>query len=364
MDKPTLLSLRKDAQAELSKLSTCKLDEEEDVKTRQLARITKLQSEVDSIDIALGELADATLNTTDSGDTHGYEMNRIMSSIRCALDQVGKFKPSGLINQFCNRVNPIHKMYVRGKHAAHPTLEAEFTSLVVFSLPFPTQNKFSDEKTWAALQAKVKGHFQADISIFQHLSKVWSLQDQMQGRVWNDQCSKLTSTVNESKANIKAYYTSKGKTLSADDVFGLISAMLMAESVKANSPEVYPMMLDALDSCSSAEDVAKKAGFYTDRLDSSDASAFFVKTDRAKSRPSTHKPSGVYSGSQPRASKELVKACIRRQLCIKFNTPEGCKATNCQYKHILVDTNSEQTTSMPIQVASWTEDNFPEESFQ
>ena len=140
-------------------------------------------------------------------------------------------------------------MFVKGKEAVHPSLEHDFVCQVVMLLPFASQSKFADEQTWDSLQAKLKEHFQADISIFQHLSKVWACP--LQGCKWSEQSLKLTSTLGESKANIKSYFTNKGKTLSADDVFNLIGAMLMSESVKVNSPEVYPMMLNALDECMS-----------------------------------------------------------------------------------------------------------------
>ena len=363
MDRPTLLSLRKEANEELYKFSMIKLDEDDVIKGQQTARITQVQGNVDHIDIALGELP-ADLNTSLVGESHGYDLNRIVMGIRSALDKVGGFRPSGLINQFCNRVSPVHKMYVSGKLAVHPTLEQEFTSMVVCLLPFSSQNKFAEEATWDALQKKLKIHFQADISIFQWLSKVWAFQSNLTGVKWSDQSVQLTSTLSESKANIKSHFLGKGKNLSCDDTFSLIGAMIMAESVKANSPEVHRLMLDSLDSCSSSEDVAKKAAFYSDRISDEHTPSFLVKVDRAaktnqqpRQLPKVHKKS-----DQSRASKELVRECIKKKLCIKYNH-EGCHDANCRYKHEFADIGKGGAVAMPAQVANWSEDIFDASSF-
>lgn len=365
MNQTILLSLRKECQAELSKLSSVKLDDDPHVKQSQIDRIAKLNSESEAIDVALGEKANEDLNNTIAGDSYGYELNRIVSSIRSALDKCGDFRASGLINQFCNRINPIYSMFVETKKVAHPTLELEFTNLIVTKLPFSSQAKFASERTWDSLQAKLKTHFQADISIFQHLSKVWACQSSLLGSNWMEQSTKLIQILAESKTNIKSFYQSKDKTLSADDVFALMGAMIMSESVKINKPDVYRMMLESLDSCSSADDVAKKASFYTDRLDT-EMPSFFTKILPKSGAPTgqSSKAAPNQQSNRPKASKELVSACIKKKVCIDFNNGGCNKGSACKYKHELVSVPQQTMCAQIEQIADWSEDCFGDTTFQ
>ena len=100
MDRATLINLRQNVQAELTKLSTVKLEDDQIVKDAHAARVAQLQGESDAIDQALVEKGNegTELNHTVGGDSHGYELNRLVSSIRCAMDRIGNFKQGGLIN--------------------------------------------------------------------------------------------------------------------------------------------------------------------------------------------------------------------------------------------------------------------------
>lgn len=254
------LSLRKDAQNQLTQLSVAKTDEDQQVAARQAARVTALEAEIAAIDERLGQLASIPdqLNQTQSGDNQEqYELSRISSTVRANLERVGVFRPSGLINEWVNRVNMIYKMVVKPKVPAIPAIEQDFLSQVVLMLPYGAQSKFEEETSWKAFVPELKGHYQADISIFQHLSKVWGID--LHGTKWADQAQKLGSCLNESKSNIKAHFASNSKILTGDVAFDLIGAMIMAESVRKNSPDTYRLMLDSLDSAFTCSEVARKA---------------------------------------------------------------------------------------------------------
>ena len=94
MDGSMLLNLRRDCQAELSKLSTVKIEDDQIVRDAHTARVAELQNEKDEIDVALGEKGNELnlSNTVSHTDGHGYELNRLMASVRGALDKVGNFK--------------------------------------------------------------------------------------------------------------------------------------------------------------------------------------------------------------------------------------------------------------------------------
>ena len=337
MDRRALLSIRGTTRDRICSLKISKVDEGQQAEVGNV--IAELEAEITQIDAALGKLKGKSTsddNTMNNDLNTQYELNRIVNNIRHQLEGIGNFKPNSQIHVWLDKLSNIYKMIVQPNLANHATLGSEFCSYVVLSLPLSGQNKFSNKTDWDTLKNDLKEHYSADISIFQHLSQVWSLD--LSGTKWNLLAAKLGNTLTESKTSIMAKYAKDGKSLDADKVFSLVGAMLMSEAVRSNSPDTYRLMLDSLDQCSSAEEVAKKASFYSDRVSGLESQVFRVnKTTVEPTKKSKPKKGAKSKKEKSPEVKSLIKACIDQKVCIKFNLDQECDEVTCKYKHTKVD---------------------------
>ena len=372
MDRKTLLDIRGDTKSRLIALQVSKIDEGQ--KDEYANVITSLENEIAGIDTKLGELAKtdagkASLDTTLSDEvTSEYQLSRILAGIRLRVDAVGVYKPTQPIHTWLEKLSNIYKMLVKPNLQNHLTLEGEFCSTIILSLPLAGQTKFADKTTWETLKQGLKSNYSSDISVFQHLSKVWSCN--LSGVRWNDLSNKLTSVLTESKTSIMSKYTKDSKTLDADAVFSLIGAMLMSEAVRNNSPETYRLMLEALDSCRNADEVAKKAAFYSDRLQGLESQVFRVNRTTVEPQKRS-KPKKAESGKDEKPSEKdpkkraLIKKCIQEKKCIKFNLGEECNAESCKYKHAKVSSDKDDAYQSHVAEMNrifedWSSDPFPQ----
>ena len=368
LDRRTLLELRGDTKQRLIALQLSKTDTGKETEVANL--ILELKDEINQVDKQLVELSKegnekSSLNTSVEDFGTEAQLSRIISGLRHRIEAIGPFKVSKPIHEWLDRLTNVYKQLVTPNLTSHPSLEQEFCSDVVLNLPLGGQSKFADVSKWETLKSELKSLYQPDHSIFQLLSQVWNLE--LTGVKWNEMASRLTTTLAESKTSINAKYQKDGKSLDADQVFGLIGAMLMSESVRENSPETYRMMLDSLDRCKNAEDVAKKASFYSDRLLGVESQAFRVnRTAVGSQRRSKPKGKEDDKSSKDPDHKALVKACVKQRLCIKFNLGEPCDESSCKYKHEKLSAGQHTTyqtcvTQMnEIFHEDWSTDPFPE----
>ena len=189
MDRKTLLDIRGDTKSRLIALQVSKIDEGQ--KDEYANVIASLENEIAGIDTKLGELAKAdadkenTLNSTLSGEVASeYQLNRLATGLRTRIECIGAYKASGQIHVWLDRLQNVYKLLVEPNLSTYPVLESDFCYSIILSLPLAGQTKFSDEKTWDTLKAGLKAHYSADISVFQHLSKIWGCD--LSGTRWNE----------------------------------------------------------------------------------------------------------------------------------------------------------------------------------
>ena len=129
-------------------------------------------------------------------------------------------------------------------------------------------------------------------------------------------------------------------------------------------------MLDSLDSCSNAEEVAKKAAFYSDRLQGLESQVFRVNRTTAEPQRRT-KPKKAEPGKDEKSSEKdpkkraLIKKCIQEKKCIKFNLGEDCDAESCKYKHAKVSSYKDEAYEAHVAQMNqifedWSTDPFPQ----
>ena len=365
MDRKTLLDIRGDIKSRLIALQISKIDEGQ--KDEYANMIASLENEIAGIDTKLGELAKAnagkaSVDSTLSDEVASeYQLNRLIQGLRTRIESIGAYKAGDQIHVWLDRLRNVYKLLVEPNLSTYPGLESEFCYCVILNLPLAGQNKFSDESTWDTLKNGLKSHYSADISVFQHLAKVWTCE--LSGVKWNELSSRLTNVLTESKTSITAKYKKDAKSLDANKVFDLIGAMLMSEAVRVNSPETYRQMLDSLDSCSTADEVAKKAAFYSDRLQGLESQVFRVNRTTVEPQKKPKRRKGDKSDKEMTPEKKkLIKACIQQKLCIKYNLNEPCSEADCEYKHSKVNDEAyeSQVAQMNAIFGDWATDPFPE----
>ena len=162
--------------------------------------------------------------------------------------------------------------------------------------------------------------------------------------------NKLTAIVNSARTHIKEVFLLENqREMSADDTFSLVAAMLIAEQVKSKSPVVYSRLLDHLDTCMTADAVASKAAFYSDRMaDSGQERSFYADMEKqinqlksqmgkmeSKKGGSSDKKKAKNTKADNRTpeQRELIKACLKAKVCIKWNLGEKCSKSPCPYPH-------------------------------
>ena len=110
------------------------------------------------------------------------------------------------------------------------------------------------------------------------------------GRDYTSEANRLKTVVNTAKSHIKSIFkTKKGTDMTADDVFQIVAAMILAENIRAKDPTIYNRLIDQLDSCLDAESVAHQAIFYKDRLTSDNGGSFHGAADKSDKKKATRK---------------------------------------------------------------------------
>ena len=144
--------------------------------------------------------------------------------------------------------------------------------------------------------------------------------------------------------------------------------MLLSELVRHQSPETYRMMIEKLDECRTATDVAIKANYYNDRLSVDHLASYKVTSERRsfkqqiqalQQKIDNQTKSKRNHVDQSPEEKDLVKRCIKEKVCIRFNLEQKCKSNPCPYEHRKLEASEPKTTLLG-EVADWSEDHFPE----
>ena len=366
MNRLDLLEVRKDTKDRIAKLTMTKPDPDKETERDNL--IIGYEKDIADIDQALA--AKKVADEVTPNDTNlTLEYNRISNSVQTRISEIGKFRQDStiLINTYVLKLDNLYNLLVKDNLATHTGLERNFVTMVVLALPTNAQTKFQSIKTWSSLKVKVKEFYQADISIFQHLARLWDFNPDSTN--WSEIASELMAICNESKNTIRQKFESDGITLTADHVFDLMSAMLLSELIRSNAPETYKMMIEKLDLCKTASDVAIKANFFKDRLSDEHLSSFKATAERNKfqrmikdMKINAASKSNRNNSSQSKEERELINNCIREKVCIRFNLGRKCKSTPCPYEHRkLVDVEPENhKNTFLTEISDWSEENFPE----
>ena len=366
MDRSSLYEVRKDTKDRIDKMTMTKTDPGRSEERDNL--IIAYEKDISDIDEALAALAKKETKVEVSNDTNiTLDFNRISNSVQNRITELGPFRPdTGLINNFILKLDNLYNLLVKENVTTHTGLERNFVTMVILTLPTSAQTKFQSEKTWSSLKDKLKAFYQQDISIFQHLAKLWDFSPGSNN--WAEIATQMTAMVSETKHTITQKFASNSETLTASHCFDLIGAMLMSELVRNQSPETYRMMIEKLDQCRTATDVAIKANFYKDRLSEDHLSSYKITSERRSFKQkiqamqdkadSRTKPKRNY-GDQTKEEKDLIKQCVKEKVCIRFNLGQKCKTDPCYFEHRKLD-QSEPKTALLTQVADWKEDLFPE----
>ena len=367
MDRSTLLDVRRDTKTRIAETTLTKVETDRQAEKDNL--ILGYENDIREIDLALAALKSADIDKHSDTNTT-LEYNRISNSVQTKINQIGSFKPDGLINEWIVQIDNLYQVRVKDNIATHPTLDQNFTTMVILALPTTAQTKFQSIKEWSKLKSNLKEFYQADISIFQHLGRLWNFNPDSTN--WSDIASQMTAIMNESKNTIKQKYESKNETLTADQVFDLISAMLLSEIIRNNSSELYKMMIEKLDSCQTAADVAVKANFFKDRLDGEHLSSYKIIAERNKFKRmiqdvKSQAANKSKRNNQSQEEKDLIKRCINEKVCIRFNLGERCKGSPCPYEHRKLDDTEPKNdlknnfiSTFKTELPDWSEDLFPE----
>ena len=362
MSRRDLLDLIKNTKDRIASLMMTKVDPDKETERDNLI----IGYEKDLKDFVAALAAKKEPDDASPNDTNlTLEYNRISNSIQARVTDIGHFRPdSGLINNFILKLDNLYSLLVKDNLSVHAGLERNFVTMVILMLPTTAQTKFQASTTWTDLKTKLREFYQADISIFQHLGRLWDFNPDSQN--WSEIASQLTAICNESKNTIKQRFESDGKTLTADHVFDLMSAMLLSELIRGSSPEIYRSMIEKLDSCKTATDVALAANFFKDRLSDEHFSSFKATAERTRfQRMIKGVQNQVTSKSkrnitkQSDEDKELVKQCIKEKVCIRYNLGQKCKSDPCPYDHRKLSEANPKSTFLS-EVSDWSEDLFPE----
>ena len=342
----TLMELRKDYLNRIQLLSIQKVANEAQAETANL--IGDYKAQLAAIDAALigKEPKNRSMEESSYGGSDGYFAINYGNRVRDSVKELGRYKPGTPIETYITKLENIYRIQVEPEKTNYPNLEPEFVRFVTLMLPPSAAQKFTELKNWEEVKTQLINRFQVKLSMFQMLSKCWSFTS-------NDDyitsANKLKGIMDTAKVHIlRTFREETKKEMTADNVFSLMSAMIMAENIKTNDGAVYNRLIDVLDKCFDPEAVAAKAAFYKNRIcNDSGASTFYGGSGQTKSNGSkksdNKKPKKKKNTEDKRTPEEkareeaIAKRCISEKFCIKFNLNKTCTKDPCPYVHRLLD---------------------------
>ena len=187
----------------------------------------------------------------------------------------------------------------------------------------------------------------SQLESFQLFSRAWNLE--LESECYTDYATKLELRLRDAAQQIKHRFTEEKKSttngkpqLSADEVFQLMGAMLIAEKVKERSPKIFGMMIKTMDRHWTASNIAHEAKLYQERLGEeseaileSDDTVFFAKKQRKISQL-VAKPTYVKPPTEKPIKQSTKKKNDRKSsdvICRNFQSGT-CRYSPCKFKHV------------------------------
>ena len=297
--------------------------------------IEETEKSVKEIDIRLNE------SVENSNSDMAYISSLKVQALSTTFKKVKTFTPGQSVEAFCDSLEGLYNIYVKPEVEKYPEMETAFIRNSKASLDknvyIQYENSGTTTNTWNELKAYLLKAHGSKASIFQFLLKVWDCQ-------LNDSESiityagKIDAKMREACIRIKEKFAKEqpGKTLSVEHVFGIISSMLLTESLKIKEPSIYMLISKRLDQLWDPLTIAGEAQLFKDRgIGGNENINFNARYPNTKS-VTQNKNAKWKSGKkfQPKAKQTASSENDRKKgICYTAARGKTCTRHNCQYEH-------------------------------
>ena len=351
LTRSELVAAYRDAQKSLIESRAAASATPTDAQSKLIAEYSK---EVEELKQALGSSTPTSQPQSSNGVDYKYV--QIANSMISAMKDVKKLQPGVQVEGFINTLKNNYDLLVKPDLTTFPRLETEFIKQARLRLAesYNTQltNSKEDVSTFDKFIEYLTKVHGSQLGSFQLLSRAWNL-ELGENECYADYATKLELRLRDAAQQIKSRFTKEKRTasndrpeLSADEVFQLMGAMLIAEKVKENSPKIFSMMIKTMDRHWTASNIAHEAKLYQERLGEesesilvSDESAFYSRRPRGKGnteKPTQSNQRKANSGTKSTiSSTKTPKTSVKKKdrTCWNFLSGTPCRHTPCRFEH-------------------------------
>ena len=357
-DRQELITERSRCRNELNQLKIKKEDETEKTKVDEV--IQHLTTIILSCDERLKAQKEDANRTRDNALEPGNGFNgqvMIQSMQNTAKQQqiidtvraIRKLKTGDCIETFVCGLNQLYRIEVRPHLTEMPTLETDFVNCAMSLLTYPmfTQLEKSGKeiKTWEDLEKYLIATHGTRISNFQHLHRLWNCQLRDDER-FADFGSRLEDKIYHASMHIQASFrkSHSNTEMNANDVFGLVGAMLAAQQLKAGHEDAFKSLIKTIDKHWSASSLLQEAADYSDKLETTTVEppnpphvTFHTKVEK-RSYPKKGTPKSDLKKSKKSSDRlEDYKKKCSSQICENFLKGHCKYGKNCFRIHPVKD---------------------------
>ena len=283
LTRAELLDQLKFTQSELNKVKI-KAEPTEEADKQAAANVkAQLETEINNIKAALK----ATITAPPGGplappmDQDMVKTMKDTAAVQNLLEvvrTVPKLNVGDSMERFVSELDQIYKVEVQPQVGDLTSLETEFVRASKRLLPFSMYEQMdksgTDTSTWTDMKKYLIDVHGSKITMFQHLNRLWRLELKPEEKL-TDYGSRLEEQAYQALLHIRKTFgkdhkapNGTPKSMTDDDVFKLITAMLASLQVQKEHEDVFKAMIKGMDKHWSATSLLADAQDYVDRLGS------------------------------------------------------------------------------------------------
>ena len=277
--------------------------------------------------------------TATQDSTEAYVTSMKISNMTSHFKNVTKFLPGTNTEVWLDELDRLFNVHIEPELNDYPSLEDQFVRTckthldkVIFTQMRNSKEIINSYEDFRAYMIKAHGSRK---SVFAALQKPFDLKMEEGEKGVTTFASKMDKLMREAQLRIKEKFKADHNTdMTADDVFSVMSSMLVSEQLRIQKPVIYGLITKRLDRMWSPIEISQEAQTYVDRgvgqEDEDDAFQVKAGATGKKGQKGQSKKSTGSSNSRT----EAYLSARRNGECFKFKMNKPCVHNPCPFKHV------------------------------